>query len=38
LRVPGASTVELEEEVFELLAATLRQLYPESSATVLPPR
>jgi hypothetical protein len=38
LRVPDAGTAEIEEEVFELLVATLRQLYPESSATVLPPR
>jgi hypothetical protein len=38
LRVPDAGTAEIEGEVFELLVATLRQLYPESSAMVLPPR
>jgi hypothetical protein len=38
LRVPDAGTTELGEEVLALLVATLRQLYPESSATVLPPR
>jgi hypothetical protein len=38
LRVPDAGTAEIEAEVFELLVATLRQLYPESSATVLPLR
>jgi hypothetical protein len=33
-----AATARMQDEVYELLAATLRQLYPESSATVLPLR
>ena len=33
-----AATARMQDDVFDLLVATLRQLYPEPSAAVLPPR
>ena len=34
----ATATTLMQDEVFDLLVATLRQLYPEPSAAVLPPR
>jgi len=36
VRTAGAADATLRDEVSDLLAATLRQLYPEQSAALLP--